>query len=286
MGQKAESKNASMIAACHSNFISAHEAVAWLVPGGLVERVGGLTFVRSGMAGSVFNLVFGLSAPTSLKEVREGIDRIFVKTGTQFTIITTPETQGLLKPLIDDVGLTVGTDVPGMVLDPIPEVSPDPPKGLEIRLLTELEEVKRYLRIGAVSFEMPQDYLDVWAPRLVAGSPSFSIANYIGYADGNPAATSLRYTTAHLAGIYLVSTLHEFRRRGFGEAMTWRAVMDGKIDGCTASYLQASSMGRPVYEHMGFRVLEEYKEWSAEAQESTSPNRTTLSNSAGRGDSN
>lgn len=153
-------------------------------------------------------------------------------------------------------------------------------------MLTELEEVKHYLRIGAASFEMPQDYLDVWAPRLVAGSPSLSMASYLGYADGKPAATSLRYTPAHLAGIYLVSTLPEFRRRGFGEAMTWRAVMDGKTGGCTASYLQASSMGRPVYEHMGFRVLEQYREWSAEAQESTSPNRATLSNSVGRGDSN
>ena len=43
--------------------------------------------------------------------------------------------------------------------------------------------------------------------------------------------------------------------------MTRRAISDGRSTGCTIAYLQASKMGRPIYEKMGFRVLEEYSEW-------------------------
>lgn len=268
MGQKADGQDASMISACHANFVGAHEAVARLVPGGQVERIGGLTAVRSGMPGPGFNIVFGLSSPTSLKEVREGIDRLFIRTRTQFKIITVQETLGPLKPLIDEIGHSTRTDVPGMVLDPLPDSCPELPRGLEIRLLTELGEVKRYLRTGAVGFGLSPDYFDVWAQRFVADASSFSSAGYLGYANEMPAATSLLYITSNLAGIYFVSTLPEFRCRGFGGAVTWRAIMDGKSEGCRASYLQASPMGRPMYERMGFRLLEEYQEWSAGARPS------------------
>ena len=43
--------------------------------------------------------------------------------------------------------------------------------------------------------------------------------------------------------------------------MAWRAVLDGRAAGCTLGYLQASKMGRPIYEKMGFRVVGEYREW-------------------------
>ena len=170
MGQKADSQNASFIAACHANFIGAFEAVARLVPGGVVERIGGLTAVRTSMPGSSFNIVFGLSLPTSLREVREGIDRLFIRTRTQFKIITIQETLGSLKPLMEEMGLAVRTDVPGMVLDPIPDSCPEGPRGLEIRLSTEPEEIKRYLQTGAVGFGLSPDFFDAWVPGMVSGA--------------------------------------------------------------------------------------------------------------------
>ena len=33
---------------------------------------------------------------------------------------------------------------------------------------------------------------------------------------------------------------------------------DGVADGCSVAILQASDMGRPVYERMGFRTVVEY----------------------------
>lgn len=263
MGPGADDSKTATLEACHKNFIGAFEGVAGLVPGGVAERLGGLTAVRTGMPGPSFNVIFGLSRPTSLKELREGIDRLFIRTRTQFQMVTTHETMDSLKPIIDENSLMDRTDIPGMILDQLPDSTPDCPKGLEIRLVSELQEVSQYLRTGAAGFGIRDDYFDVWAAGVVAGAADQSSpqANYLGYFKGKPVATSLLYTARHLAGIYFVSTLPEFRRRGFGEAMTWRAVTDGRKRGCRASYLQASPMGRPVYERMGYRLVEEYQEW-------------------------
>jgi hypothetical protein len=40
--------------------------------------------------------------------------------------------------------------------------------------------------------------------------------------------------------------------------MTARVVGDGMVAGCEAAALQASEMGRPIYERLGFRAVVRY----------------------------
>jgi hypothetical protein len=253
----------SLLEMCHENFIGALESVARMVPGGAAERIGGLTAVRTGMPGSGFNLVFGLNHPKSVAQVREGIEQLFLRTNTEFQIVTLPETLDEVESIIQDMNLTEKEVIPGMVLDPIPDACPNPPKELQIRHASSSGEVTDFLRTAAVGFGAPPNFFDAWKPGFLAGGSGSSSrdATYVGYVGGKPAATSLRFTTGDVAGIYIVSTRLEFRRRGFGESMTWQAVADGRAVGCRLSYLQASKMGRPVYERMGYRVIEEYSHW-------------------------
>jgi GNAT superfamily N-acetyltransferase len=52
-----------------------------------------------------------------------------------------------------------------------------------------------------------------------------------------------------------VGTLEPFRRRGLGELVT-RVVTNWAFDeGATLVTLQASPMGRPIYERMGFETV-------------------------------
>jgi len=44
------------------------------------------------------------------------------------------------------------------------------------------------------------------------------------------------------------------RHRGFGAAMTARVITDGLASGCDTAALQASELGRPIYERLGFLV--------------------------------
>ena len=260
---KAAGSPSSLLESCHENLVVAYETVARIVPGGLVEQIGGLTAVLGQMPGPGFNWVFGLNPPTSVAKVREGIRRLFLRTRTEFQFLTLPETLDELYPVIQEMGLTESEVIPGMVLDPIPKARHRPPKALDVRRATRPKEVADHLRTGALGFGVAPNFFDSWKAATLAGAsgPWAHGANYIGYVSGKPAATSVRIRTGDVAGIYFVSTLPEFRRRGFGEAMTWRAVSDGRAAGCKLSYLQPSTMGRPIYERMGFRVIEEYSEW-------------------------
>ena len=258
----------SIIDRCHENFVEAYVSVSRVVPGGRTEQIGGLTAVRSGMPGSSFNVVFGLSRPESRAQLRDGINRLFLRTGTEFQIVTLPETLDELEPIIQEMNLTESEVFPGMVLDPIPAFGPSQNDALRIVQTSGSGEVADLLRTGASGFGTPPDYFDVWREGILAGAsgPWSRGANYLGYTGVTPVATSIRIRTGDVAGIDFVSTVPEFRRRGFGDAMTRRAISDGRSTGCTTAYLQASKMGRPVYERMGFRVLEEYSEWKAKTR--------------------
>jgi predicted acetyltransferase len=79
--------------------------------------------------------------------------------------------------------------------------------------------------------------------------------------DGRPVATSFLLVTGDVAGVHIVGTLPEYRRRGIGAAMTQRCVDDGWSYGCTVSALQSSSSGYPVYERLGYRHVLDIQGW-------------------------
>ena len=257
----------ALLEACRENWIKAFEWIASVVPGGLIEHKGGLTIVRTRLPSADFNIVFAFDRPKSLEDLSEEINRVFVSTGTPWELVTMPESSEDLRPIIHDMELVRFEVAPGMVLDPLPDSCPVLPNDLKIRRAVDLEEIHIFLRTGDAGFGAPPGSVDGFREGLVAATrnDSFRGGNYLGYLDGKPVATSLRFTTGEIAGIYFVSTLPEFRRRGFAQAMTWRAAVDGRREGCTASCLQASEMGRSVYERMGYRTIAEYQLWRGQS---------------------
>jgi GNAT superfamily N-acetyltransferase len=87
------------------------------------------------------------------------------------------------------------------------------------------------------------------------------VAVYAGYADGEPVSSGLGIRIGRTIGVYNIATVERARRRGYGAAMTSRVVADGAAAGCDVAILQASPMGLPVYERLGFRTVLEYNGW-------------------------
>jgi GNAT superfamily N-acetyltransferase len=54
------------------------------------------------------------------------------------------------------------------------------------------------------------------------------------------------------AGIFYVATLPEARGRGLARAVVKRALQDARERGCSTTTLQASQMGAPLYESLGY----------------------------------
>jgi predicted acetyltransferase len=59
--------------------------------------------------------------------------------------------------------------------------------------------------------------------------------------------------------VYNIATVEGARRRGYGTAMTVRVALDGRAAGCDVAALQASEMGRPIYERLGYRTVVRYR---------------------------
>ena len=257
----------------HQNWVEAISWVARLTPGGCVQSVGSATIVRSGLALTAFNVVFALDRPRPPDQLGEQIGNLLVRGGTPWCLLTTDETSPDLRRVIDAFGLHLEGTLPGMVWDPLPESVPAAPEGFAIRRLRDSSDARTFARTMMEGFGVAPDRFDRWAEGVVASGPRLSMKGglYVAYAADRPVGTAVRLTTGPIAGVYGVSTLAQFRCRGLGAAITCRAAIDGREEGCRLSYLQSSDLGRPVYEKIGYRFVENYRLWVPEAHSSAPP---------------
>jgi GNAT superfamily N-acetyltransferase len=266
-------EGASSTAAWHENFVEAIASIARAIPTGEVRPGIGGTIVRSGLALASFNCLFALDPPSGLDGLAEELDRTFTREGTPWVLITTAETSVAFVEAILALHLQRRGTLPGMVWDPLPSAAPPAPKELEIRPVREAGEVRTFARTMMEGFEAAPALMDPRAEAVAAtsGGPRSPARYYLGYVGHRPACTAVRYSTRGTAGIYGVATRPEFRRRGFGAAVTYRAALDGRSDGCSRSYLQSSAVGRSVYEKIGYRFVEEYHLWGPATSPSKPP---------------
>jgi len=232
-----------------------------------VEQLGKtIAIAKSGLADAGFNMAFVLEKPDSLTErLSQAIRRVFVRSNTPWELITTPQISPDLNRVIEEFQLVKRAVEPGMLLENIPDFLPSPPPGFEVRQVSQREEIQTFLKVGMLGFGNPSgNILQPLADGLTDNKSSFRGGCYLGYVNELPVATSIRVSVGQVAEIYFVATLPEFRKRGYGEAMTRRAVWDGKKnDGCTCALLEASEMGRPIYEKMGFEKIIDYEIWKS-----------------------
>jgi GNAT superfamily N-acetyltransferase len=84
---------------------------------------------------------------------------------------------------------------------------------------------------------------------------------WVGRVEGQPVSTATASVSHGFVGVYAVATAAEARGRGYGEALSWTATL-WRPD--LPATLQASSMGLPVYERIGYRTIGWFNCWSRE----------------------
>lgn len=78
---------------------------------------------------------------------------------------------------------------------------------------------------------------------------------YLAQHNGVPACSVMTLDVDGDCGIYLVATLPTARGQGLTTRLMTRALIEARERGCTTSTLQASPMGFPVYQKMGYETL-------------------------------
>jgi GNAT superfamily N-acetyltransferase len=84
---------------------------------------------------------------------------------------------------------------------------------------------------------------------------------YLARIDGSAVASTVALDCEGDCCITLVATLPEARGRGLATELITRALNDARERGCATTSLQATQMGKPVYERLGYRDLGPYEMW-------------------------
>jgi GNAT superfamily N-acetyltransferase len=158
-------------------------------------------------------------------------------------------------------GLTPGDEMPGMAvaINGLGPVVPLP--SVVITTVSNLAELDVWARTGAdgLEAEWAAAFLDTAAPNITSRNAQW--AYHLARLDGQPVATCMTYLRAGVAGIFMVSTRPEARRRGIGGAITQTALLHAGELGYRVGVLQSSAMGFPAYRRLGFQTCTQYQEY-------------------------
>jgi ribosomal protein S18 acetylase RimI-like enzyme len=230
-----------------------------VVAGSIVRRQDGIALVATGLPMLLFNQVMVEDAASASETAIEEAVAVMRARGHGFVVNLRVGSDDRFAALMARLGLAPLSErpwMPGMALAPIPSVAPTTGDGHEIRCITDPAGVEDHVRAAAAGFEAPESLMRSIVTPAILGDPRAAL--YAGYADGQPVSAGLGLRTGDTIGVYNIAVAPGYRRRGYGVAMTARVTADGAAAGADVAVLQASEMGYPVYERMGYRTVVEY----------------------------
>lgn len=174
--------------------------------------------------------------------------------GLPYCILSRPAAPAWVGDLAARLGLADIELEPLMLhLNPSGVAVPDEPSIKRVDP-ADAAEVALAQQLFAEGFEAPLEELGVLMAGSVLRQPGLNA--YVGLAGGEPCTTGFgAFQDGHI-GVFNIATPPAHRRRGHGHAVTAHVIAEGVAAGAHTAYLQASEMGYPVYERMGFRTVE------------------------------
>jgi ketosteroid isomerase-like protein len=218
-----------------------------------------LTMAFSPNGTSFHNMIMVRDA-VPVDELVAAVHERYVRRGRLFSVWTRAHADEALEAALRERGMMELVSMPAMALLADPGTRCEPP-GLEIRAATDEQGRRDYLHVTAeayATFQQPSELTeDAFVSVESVHGPH--IQGFVGYVAGAPVAAAAVYVTHGVAGIGWVGTVPSHRGHGYAEAVTWAAVREGFRRGGAFASLQASPMGRPIYERMGFITPSHYR---------------------------
>ena len=241
----------------HENLIATIGGLARQAERPLVHRRGGVVALASGAPLRFFNQVLIEDGSASPEALASAVS-LMRETGYSFIVNLRAGVDDRFRAVLEDLDLVsdASEETPGMALELIPRLVGDP-GDLDIRVVHRPADLPDHLAVVANGFGMPLEMVEAIIGPAMLGLDGAIF--YTGYRDGKPVVSGQGVRSGSTIGVYTIATVVGARRHGYGTALTWRILADGAAVGCTVGTLQASDMGRPVYEAMGFRTVVTYQ---------------------------
>jgi len=164
-----------------------------------------------------------------------------------------------LAAAAESAGYQAVYEMPEMLLG-APLATEPLPAGAELRRLSAPDQVPDFWLVAKAAYATNGFPPEVFAgytrhETMLAGN----VAAFVAHLGGEPVAIAMTIVSDGVAGIYWVGTLESARSKGLGRAVTAAATNAGFDLGAELASLQASPIGRPIYEAMGYETVYDYR---------------------------
>lgn len=218
-----------------------------------------VTAIRSSIPSDAFNFV--LSAEFTEDNVRKRIYQVVGHFSYPIWWSVAPwDTPSSLEHALQEQGFKLKDTTTGMYryLDALPEI--ESPLMIE-RVLTE-KQLKDYASIIEEIEQCPNLYSLLYStlpPLLYQERAPYEM--YVGYLDGRPIATCAAVFHANVLGIYYLSTLPAYRKKGAATALMIHLLRRAQLKGYCLATLQSSQQALSLYQTLGFTSCCQFKEF-------------------------
>lgn len=231
---------------------------------GDVTEENGVLLIDSGVNYSVFNIAMLTCEPSDVTSLTDRVRtavRYYEARQTRWSIWVCedllPESVRKQTPAtLANHRLRKLTEAPGMIAN---RLKPPARRLPQIDCLPVNNAASRsdFSHITSVNFDIP-----FATCQLVYGNEqawSHEYHGYVAYANGTPVATTAVVVAAGAIGIYSVSTLPQYRRHGYAEALMRRVLEKYRDEtGIETTVLQATRAGYDMYLKMGYRPVSRF----------------------------
>lgn len=201
---------------------------------------------------SVFNSVLH----ERLEALAAALDELaaaYEEAGVRAWTVWVPEEDRASAELLESAGHKLDAKPTAMVLEMTDLPEPDPGE-LDWDSEAPIEEV---WRINDLAYgDEPGTF-----ERGIGRPPASSYRFYVARLDGKPSCIVGTMDVEGDCGMYWVATLPEARGRGLTTRLMQVALAEGRERGCDISTLQATKLGQPIYERLGYRDIGTLQMW-------------------------
>ena len=168
-----------------------------------------------------------------------------------FPCAQSPMTCDMLKA----EGFSLVDSIPSLFKDLAASYEAPHDERLQIIQVRNKEELVLWEDVSFAGFDFPQKTRHQYQRfistfNLSSDSPQ---TYFLAFWEDKPAATALLFLHGNAAGIYFVSTLAEYRRKGIGLALMLATLRYARQAGAQYATLQSSPDGLRVYQQAGFK---------------------------------
>jgi GNAT superfamily N-acetyltransferase len=224
-------------------------ADARLAPGALLGITRGPT--------ADFNLALLDTAAGGDEVLGEFVDQV-TKAGVSAVFMVSSACAERLGPMARKKGLEEVGTAPLMVLtvaDAIPQKS-----GYEVQRVVDEKGLADVADLTSAAFALDRG----WVGRTFCSAallPARAITFFLASKDGEPYSAVTTTAGGAEVGIWSMATSPNRLRQGAGRAVLLAAIDHHRGLGATTFYLIATPSGKPLYDSLGFKTVEEFPMW-------------------------